>query len=446
MLTPLSGSAGNVVTVFFEPSAMLTAPYWGGASAGAISISSKSYITIDGGTNGIIKNTANGTALANQQASQGIYISSSDHIEIKNLTISDIYANGGSDPNATDTGGVNTNNIVLNGDCNNISIHNNVLSGSRSGVRVNFDGSTIDTISMYQNTISDHCWGIMMGGGNGGEEATNVNIYNNEITDWLNWQCPANASFCTNKTDVYHTDGIILYQRRGNAVIFEPKIYNNYIHGDLGGGSPTAYIYCTHGGGTGDTSTSCTIFNNLLVNDGSHNTWLLSTGGATSGHKIYNNTLVGRSSAGGTAMMLSGTDITVKNNIVTTVRLGIGSYDTTTSVISVSDKNVWYNINTGPTSSMFNSNDGGTWYNWAQWQALGYDGNSTTSDPLLSGTYYLTAGSSAIAAGANLTSVGITALNSDKDGLARPASGAWDIGAYEYVSPGVSAGTALGSM
>lgn len=35
--------------------------------------------------------------------------------------------------------------------------------------------------------------------------------------------------------------------------------------------------------------------------------------------------------------------------------------------------------------------------------------------------------------GANLTSLGIAALNYDKDGAARHASGAWDIGAYEYV-------------
>jgi len=433
MLTPQSGSAGNILTILFEPGAILTAPYWGGAYAGAINISNKSYVTIDGGSNGVIQNSANGTALANHQASQGIYFSNGRDIEIKNLTIQAIYANGGNAPNATDTGGVNTSNILLKGNNNNIFIHSDELTAARTGVRVDFDGSTIDNIHIYSNTISDHCWGIMMGAGNGGESATNVTIHDNEITGFLNWQCPADAKFCTNKADAYHTDGIILYQPRGNATIFAPQIYNNYIHGDLGAGSPTAYIYCTHGGGTGTTSTSCTIFNNLLINDGAHDTWLLATGGATSGHRIYNNTLIGRSSSGGTAMMLSGTDIIVKNNIVANARLGIGSYSPISGVITASDNNVWYNINAGPTSSMFNGSDGATWYNWSQWQALGFDAASSTSDPMLNASYGISSISSpAYGRGANLTSDAILLLNFDKAKTPRPGSGAWDAGAYEY--------------
>ena len=50
----------------------------------------------------------------------------------------------------------------------------------------------------------------------------------------------------------------------------------------------------------------------------------------------------------------------------------------------------------------------------------------------LSGAYKLQAGSPAIGAGVNLTSLGITGLDTDAAGVARPATGAWDIGAYQY--------------
>ena len=46
----------------------------------------------------------------------------------------------------------------------------------------------------------------------------------------------------------------------------------------------------------------------------------------------------------------------------------------------------------------------------------------------------LQSGSAAIGKGANLTSLGITALNSDAAGTARPSSGGWDIGAFQYGS------------
>src|SRR5207245_689057 len=47
-------------------------------------------------------------------------------------------------------------------------------------------------------------------------------------------------------------------------------------------------------------------------------------------------------------------------------------------------------------------------------------------------TYHLTSGSPAIGLGTNLTSLGIATLNRDKTGYARPATGGWDVGAYEF--------------
>src|SRR6202030_4448512 len=60
-----NGTSTSPIIIKFETNAILTAPYW--SSLGAISESGRSYIVIDGGTNGLIKNTANGTGLGNAQ-------------------------------------------------------------------------------------------------------------------------------------------------------------------------------------------------------------------------------------------------------------------------------------------------------------------------------------------------------------------------------------------
>src|SRR5438132_776393 len=59
-----SGASGNPVTLLFETNANFTSPAWNSPN-GAINIGGRNFITIDGGTNGIIQNTANGTNLAN---------------------------------------------------------------------------------------------------------------------------------------------------------------------------------------------------------------------------------------------------------------------------------------------------------------------------------------------------------------------------------------------
>ena len=81
----------------------------------------------------------------------------------------------------------------------------------------------------------------------------------------------------------------------------------------------------------------------------------------------------------------------------------------------------------------------------ASWQAAcSCDANTLTSNPLVNSNGTLQAGSPAIGAGVNLTSLGITGLNSDANGVARPTSGAWDIGAYQYAAaPGFSMGSSF---
>src|ERR1017187_5060971 len=70
-----SGISGNPITLLFDTNASLTnSTYWGYGSSdgGAIFGSSKSYITINGGTTGLIQNTGNGTGLAYEMPSSGV--------------------------------------------------------------------------------------------------------------------------------------------------------------------------------------------------------------------------------------------------------------------------------------------------------------------------------------------------------------------------------------
>ena len=81
-----SGTSGSPITIYFEPNAKISMP------AGTLmNMQNENYIVIDGGTNGILENTDNGTNLDNQIAASGIYASGSGNLEIKNLTIQNLY-------------------------------------------------------------------------------------------------------------------------------------------------------------------------------------------------------------------------------------------------------------------------------------------------------------------------------------------------------------------
>lgn len=92
----------------------------------------------------------------------------------------------------------------------------------------------------------------------------------------------------------------------------------------------------------------------------------------------------------------------------------------------------------GPTTSDYNCLDtsatnpfasGGAYKTWAQWQALGYDAHSKTTDPKFRSTtdFHLRSSSPCINVGAT-----IEGLTTDFDGRKVPYSVAPDIGAYEY--------------
>ena len=471
MLTPHSGSAGNPLVILFEQGTVLQAPYWG--ANGAIYINGMSYVTVDGdytgttpcgyigppgqGTevacNGIIMNTANGTPAAGssgnpcsdgwpgysyQKASAGVVVTgTTTGIEIKNLQVKQIYMNDGSASCATDNTGVSTVDIQVLGAPTDVSVRNCELSDAGWGlIASGLSGGS--GLSFYNNYIHAHDWHLGLGSS---VVYNNIYVYNNEITDWTNWGYPSST---------YHQDGIIVnpYQTTPGPTM-TPFIYNNYIHGALVGGSPTAFIFCTYAPGCGTgIGAACQIFNNVLqmtVNSGSF-IWLggsASSNQNTGQHQVLNNTLIGTSYS--SQCVWYGTDIIIENNIFSNMfypAFQAGSDLALGSVLSVSDYNDFNLSNTKSSSppAVFSTPTltispytAGQYFSMSQWQGLGYDAHSITSNPNLGANFVPNSGSGLIGAGANLTSLcsTIPQLCYDAAGNARPSGAAWDIGAYQ---------------
>ena len=442
-----NGASGNPIIIQSESGNTFNSTGWWGSydesgtdGSGAIVVQNN-YITLDGKGIGVIQNMlagSTGQTCPGGPCSQhpgagvgsvGIFLAGGvSYVTVQNWTIQNIYLNGGSSSSATDTAGVDTADIRVSHGATNISIDGNTLNNSRAGIWADLSSSNI-----YNNSLDDHCWQMNIGGG------TSVNIYNNTVGSssgdygYLNWQYPISS---------YHTDGIIASGSSGN--LQRLYIYDNLFVGDLGLGSPTGMIFSTYGASGDGSGSAITAFNNVFVglNNTVTNDALIYFHAAGSGnslgpHYLYNNTFVN----GAYSIDMDGdttTDYTLENNVF------VGNSSSTTwffhqesvnqpfSTLILFNNNDYYN---GRTDAAWDWN--GTGYaTLLSWQsACGCDGNSVTGNPNLSSAYTLQAGSAAIDDGANLESLDITALDSDKAGTARPLTGAWDMGAYQGQDP-----------
>lgn len=421
-----SGASGNPITILFEPGAQLNAPYWGGfpngscpSCSGAITVNGFNYITIDGGTGGIIQNTGDGTSLTYQHDSLGLYLRGSNLI-VRNLVIQNIYANLGSLSSAQDSGGQNTADVLVDNGSTNINIYNNKLTNARAGIWSDTAGANIN---YNGNTIADHGWQIVLNG------SGSPNVYANDISDYTNWQFPTNT---------YHTDGVIAF---GDSSVITPQIYNNYFHGDLGAGSPTGFVFCTYGIQGNGSGSACTIFNNVFIGSGTSATSnaavYFHSGDGTNAlgpHTLYNNTFNGFG-----FQIYAETDprinFTIENNIFVggnSAYFMIGNGNQYGQLTM--DHNDFFG---GRSFGPWNWN-GGTFNKLAAWQAAcACDQNSAVGDPTLDALWRPQTGSAAIGLGLPLNGLGIPALNADRNGLPRGTSaactpgtsGCWDAGA-----------------
>lgn len=427
----------NSVNLIFESGAKLSTTTW--TSGGFITVSSKSGVVIDGGSNGIIEATDNGTTSAfggtkgNADDLAAISLSSCTNCEIKNLTIKTIYdrlANS-ADCNAKGDG------ILATGDISGLSIHNNTISDCHEPIRA-IATTTSSGVNIYNNTLSDLGVGIRAAPFNA--DVSTVNVYGNTVTGGSKWDGEWTVDPCAcgegNCGDGHvHQDGMQLYTVAGDSFT-GLKVYNNFLQ-DFGTHS-TAHIYVENAGAaSGGTITSPQIYNNVFINTGANyaaNGML--TCKSVASPSILNNTFVGNypTTSGNSGLFLSSagttynTNITLKNNIISSVQYYVNASSNigTNHTFTASTYNCLYN---GDASTPFYD---GSMRSMAYWTGtLGLDATgSITTDPGLDGSYKPGASSNAKWAGTATGQLSAT----DKLGIAwhSPPS----IGAYEYYEQG----------
>jgi len=399
-----SGASGNPITLRFETGAVLTAPYWS-TSTGAINLSGKSFITVDGGTNGLITCTDNGTGKGHQVDTIGLSTTSGypTNVTIQNLTISNLYLRTVGD---TGTTGFNSAGMQLQSG-GNLRVCNNTINDVKTGIGIIWN-SNISADVICNNTVYNRDAGIVYAAAGG--TSTGAQIYGNSIGGAVNWDTPS---------DSFHHDGVHVWATNGTSGLM---IFNNYFYGDVGAFS-TAQIFLE------DTQQSPTIFNNVFTtsNNSAATNASVTVKGALNAH-IFNNTFF---STTGQAIQFenAASGGVVENNVITGYGLALFIADTGSATSFTANNNVYYNSAGMNFCWASNCN----YLTYSQWRsACKCDSTSSTANPNLSSDGHLAQGSALAGMGVNLTTQNITALNLDKAGISRPGgTTGWDPGAYQ---------------
>ena len=408
-----SGSSGSPIVVQFAAGAKMSAPYWG--SAGAIAINSKSYITVDGGSNGIIESTANGTALANQVENRVIVTSGScTGVTIQNLTINGTYVRTPNSADSNEYGRV----LYLLGSLTNFRVTNVSITDSFLGVFYAYSGSPASSnIEIDNCTTLRTATGIVFGSGGASSFVNGGKIHHNTILGGgATWDGSWGPGLW------HHSDGIHVWALQGSAIT-GLEIYNNKVGPDLGT-HVSGWIYLE------GTVTSPKIYNNVCYATGNSYAALgmiavkQNSGTTSTGAQIYNNTLRGIAigSAGGNGIYIdSATSVMIRNNIISQIYAGIYAE---LAAISTSNNNLF---DCSPVAYVPSS---GFKTSLATWQSFsGKDVNSVFGNPLFSSApsnLTLSSGSPAIGIGGDLSTVFTTDYNNASRTIP------WDIGAYKY--------------
>ncbi|HZV36780.1 MAG TPA: hypothetical protein VFB72_19540 [Verrucomicrobiae bacterium] len=458
-----NGLSNQPITIYFEPGANFTSTCW--PTSGAIEIDARTNLVIDGGLNGLIQNTANGTGLTYSNNSRGIgsLFGSAEayNCVFKNLIITNIYKNIRGDTTRAGYG------MDLAG--SGITVSNCWLSDGDGPLGYAGVSGEIDhDIYLVNNTIlnGNHLLQIAAGF-TAGSTVSNLVISGNVFD---------HTDVFEDSSGAHHLDEIIFTGADSGPLsiqVLNVRIFNNIFGGHTGPHN-TSSLY---GGfaAPGWQWKNWFIYNNLFLSYS--NAWSDGFIGAVGGSNIWvvNNTFVGPcflGFVGGNAaycynnLALRGTGLALRaytSNVVSSSTGGTNSLQILRSYFT----NVWsdYNIisgsnlafglslnNTNSTSlwainSGFDWNGWHTWFNneygWPTpiWNTLHCDPHSTTNVPLIvAGTYgvYIPATNDtvAIGKGTNLYWLGIT---NDFYGNPRSPQGNWTIGAFlpKPAGPGI---------
>lgn len=415
-----SGTSGNVINLLAESGARLSQP-----AGDLLSDGGQSNLLIDGNSVGVIENTANGVNLANQENVQAIFLAG-DNIEIRGWTFQNEYvaAPPTAAPGIDDTLNCFVYSNGVGG--TSISIHDNVMHDT--GWSINLGGVANGTVvRLYNNNIynMDHA-GVI------GDGSNSYTVYenNNHIHDQSNWDT---------STNTYHHDGFHLYNGSGGPGSWGTDLY--YIYDNIFDGNRgvnfTSDIFYENGSGA---EPQVWVFNNVDV----QTPGVYMTNGFTAvgdgllpgSLNMFNNTYVGDPTVNNQSLArLAGTSLILKNNV-----LSGGNNLLSVEAGSSGGSGIDYNV--------YAQQGAGGNFRW-NWEAIGGTNTFTTwqsncsscdshssyqGSAMISSTGQPLSGSPLLGAGTNLTSLcsgALTPLCSDINGVARPAVGAWTVGAYQ---------------
>lgn len=289
-----SGTATAPITIKFMTGAVLSAPYWSGL--GAIYIQGRSYIVVDGGTNGVIQNTANGTGRAYRQNSVAIYALWCTHCTVQNLTIQNLYVRTSS----TDTAATHSVNCVYWHQANYMTVNHITCHDASWAIVGDGNNFTLENSNIYH---VDH--GVASGPAG---KASAYSIHNNHFHDFANWDSPSNT---------YHHDAIHLWGQRGGTIT-SGAIYSNTFDGDFGV-NITAHVFLQ------DSVQHVSVYNNIAASPSTrtiNSIWFSATstsmpGGSATGNSAYNNSInAGGHRAGSAIFADNQLQFTAVNNIM----------------------------------------------------------------------------------------------------------------------------------
>lgn len=421
-----SGGAGTPITVKFEVGASIQMPAL--PTTGALIFDGKSHFVVDGGggscgwvnsaaatcSQGFIQSTANGTGLANQVNSVAISASGTTDLTVKGILIGPIYLHTSTSDNTFTPPGPRA---VYIPSANSILIENSTIHDC--AWCINGNGPTVEVKNVEEYNF-DHGVGV---GGTG-----SYLLHDNYLHDMANWD---------NTLNQLHHDGYHVFENGGTvSSIVE---YNNTFAGDPGA-NVTGWIY-NEKDSTGSI-TGAQMFNNRVINTPAGRVsgvgWLgcRRTGSGAGGTcEAYDNTVNGAYVGGlGICMGFDGwATPTYKNNNLTgcATLVLVGNFTTATG-----DFNEYENLSTDHCGGSCNTMiyNGSFYATLAAYQTGSSQDSHARSDTLaainMNPSGQQLAGSPLIGNATNLTSLSITALDSDILGTARPPVTAWDIGAY----------------
>jgi hypothetical protein len=418
-----SGRSGSPISIYFEPGASISMPVCPGNGTGCLNTNGQTYLTIDGGGSGVIQSTQNGTNLPQQSgAALGIEALGCTGCTIEYVTVQDMYVHS----SATDTAANNVNGMVFSG--SNVTIQDDTFHDDDWAVVSEWNNGDANA-RIIGNDLYNNDHGFASTAGFSGGNIGPVLFYANHVHDYANWDTTSAS---------YHHDGIHCYTFGGHGPAHYDGfyIYDNVFDGQVGT-DMTSHIFMEGGSGSGstpcaDSSSPIYIFNNVFAANQDINNGLLDP--ASGQPHVLNNTVVGPDTRGGTCYT-SNSDATqevFENNIVSTCSTLM--YNNLPSIYSSGSPD--YNVYAESSGNAFLCGSRfESFGSFGAWRScIGADSHSSEAASMaLNSDGSPQAGSPAIGAGANLTNLctgALAPLCANIDGVARPATGPWNAGAF----------------